>query len=168
MKMPVHTKRLELRRLERSDLEPFLEFMTDEGSTRYLQFEDEHKTVEGATVLFEAVLSSYDSEEPIHSYAISGRESGEYLGSCGYAPYSDGIFEVYYAVNREHTGKGIATEATRAIAELLVENSEVRAYCAPENIAAHKVALGAGFEDRGIAMHEGFRNEGRLFVFKDQ
>lgn len=166
MKMPIHTKRLTIRRFERSDLEPFLRFMTDEASTRYLMFEEEHKTIAGATGLFKAVLASYDTEEPIHSYAIADIDSGEYLGSCGYAPYSVGIFEVYYAVNRENTGKGIATEATRAIAEHLAEEFEIRAYCAPENVAAHRVALAAGFEDCGIAMHEAFGNEGRLFVFK--
>ncbi|MCO6510900.1 MAG: GNAT family N-acetyltransferase [Aridibacter famidurans] len=166
MNTPIHTKRLTIRRFEPSDLEPFLEFMTDEGSTRYLQFEEEHKSIAGATGLFEAVLAAYDSDEPVHSYAIADRESGEYLGSCGYAPYSEGICEVYYAVNRKHSGKGIATEATRAIAELLAEDFEVRAYCAPENKAAHRVALAAGFEDQGLATHEAFGNEGRLFVFK--
>lgn len=166
MNLPISTGRLEIRELRPEDLPKFIEFMTDPGSTRYLQFEEDQKTREGATALFEVVIASYDSEDPIQSYAIADRESGEYLGSCGYAPYSEGIFEVYYAVNRESRGKGIATEATRALAELLAEDFEVRAYCAPENKAAHRVALAAGFEDRGMSRHEGFDNEGRLFVFK--
>ncbi|QQS41349.1 MAG: GNAT family N-acetyltransferase [Acidobacteriota bacterium] len=166
MNMPISTERLEIRQLRPGDLPKFIECMTDPGSTRYLQFEEEQKTKKGAAGLSEAVLASFRSDGPVHSYAIVEEESGEFVGSCGYAPYSGGIVEVCCTVNRERTGRGFATEAARALAEILGEEFEVRAYWDPGNVAAHRVALRAGFEDKGIPAHEVFGNEGRLFVFK--
>ena len=128
-------------------------------------FEDDQKTESGARELFNFVIDSYDSPEPVHSYAIADKDSDEYLGSCGYSPYAEGIVEVYYSVSRSHWGKGIATEATRALTEKLSDHSEVRAYCHPKNHAAHSVAKNVGFEPKGIQKHEHFAVEGELFAY---
>lgn len=167
IELPITTKRLIIRRFEARDLEPFLRFMLDEGSTHFLTFEDEQKTEPGATALFEYVLQAYASPEPVHSYAITEIETDEYVGSCGYAPYEEGIVECYYCVNAEHRGKGIATEAAKALIQALSDAAgikELRAYCHPENSAAHDVALKSGMTAMGLAMHKDSKREDRLFV----
>jgi len=140
--------------------------MLDEESTRYLAFDDEQKTAAGAEALFELVCSAYDSEDPIHSYAIAQKSSDRYVGSCGFAPYDDGIYECYYGVNKAERGQGVATEVTRAMAKRLAETSEVRAYCHPENNAAHAVAKKAGFSRQGMSLHKNFGIESELFVYQ--
>lgn len=162
---PLVTKRLIIRRLIAEDLVPFLGFMLNPKSTQYLVFEESQKTKEGAKMLFDYVCSAYDSEEPVHSYAIADQKSNRYLGSCGFAAYDAGIVECYYSVNAEHCGKGIATEATTAIASELSTDYEVRAYCHPDNNAAHVVALNSGFQSKGISMHKIFGFEGMLFIY---
>ncbi|NJN72148.1 MAG: GNAT family N-acetyltransferase [Limnothrix sp. RL_2_0] len=166
MNIPLETSRFVLRRFEAKDLPRFLEFMLDDHSTQYLMFEAEQKTETGAKELFEYVCAAYDSPEPIHSYAIAAKETNRYVGSCGYAPYDDGICECYYSINSDETGKGIATEVTTVMVAELAKEVEVRAYCHPENVTAHAVAKKSGFVPMGIQKHQNFGNEGELFVFK--
>jgi RimJ/RimL family protein N-acetyltransferase len=164
--IPFETERLRIRRFESKDLDAFLEFMLDEDSTKYLMFEDAQKTEQGARELFQLVSNSYESPDIVHSYAIADKTTDEYLGSCGYSPYAEGIVEIYYSVNRGHWRKGIASEAVRDLAKRLSNYGEVRAYCDPKNQAAHAVAKNAGLESEGIQQHEHFGLDGELFVFK--
>ena len=167
IEIPISTERLIIRPFETKDLDPFLRFMMDDESTRFLTFEDEQKTKQGATALFEYVLQAYASPEPVHSYAIVERETDEYVGSCGYAPYEEGIVECYYCVNAEHRGKGIAIEATKSLIQELSNAAgvkEVRAYCHTENSAAHIVALRLGMTAKGQAKHKDLDSPGKLFV----
>ena len=166
IQLPILTERLIIRRFEEEDLEPFLDFMLDAESTKYLMFEDTQKTKTGAKELFDFVCASYYSAEPVHSYVIAEKNTSQYLGSCGFADYDDGIVEVYYSINEPFRGKTIATEATKALATRLSPVSEVRAYCHPENKAAHAVAINSGFLSKGMAMHKNFGIEGLLFVFQ--
>ncbi|WP_080811033.1 GNAT family N-acetyltransferase [Halomicronema hongdechloris] len=166
--LPIETERLRIRRFEPSDSLPFLEFMLDQASTRYLMFEARQKTEPGARELFESVCSAYDSPAPIHAYAIATKDSNRYLGSCGYSPYDDGIVECYYSINRSEWGRGFATEALIALASQLATQVEVRAYCHPDNVAAHAVARKAGFVDQGLDRHRHFGHEGRLFVCQSE
>jgi RimJ/RimL family protein N-acetyltransferase len=162
--VPLETERFIIRRFQPKDLSSFLEFMLDDESTKYLAFGDEQKTDDGAKALFDFVCSSYESESPIHSYVIA--EEDRYVGSCGFAPYDEGIYECYYCVNKTECGKGVATEVTKAIAQVLSETLEVRAYCHPENYAAHAVAKKAGFIHNGLNLHKNFRTESELFIYK--
>ncbi|MAT42451.1 MAG: GNAT family N-acetyltransferase [Anaerolineaceae bacterium] len=166
MKIPIETKRYVIRRFEKSDLPGFLSFMLNEESTKYLMFEEDQKTESGARVLFDYVRGVYDSNEPVHSYAVAEKENNQYMGSCGYAPYDDGIVECYYSVNQDETGRGIATEVLSALVKLLSSKVEVRAYCHPENAAAHAVAKKSGFKPRGIQYHKNFGSSGEFFVFE--
>lgn len=163
--IPFATERLVIRRFEKTDLPLFLNFMLDSESTTYLMFEDEQKTEDGAKALFNYVCDAYDSNQPVHSYAIADKSTNRYLGSCGYANYDDGIAECYYSVNKSEVGKGIATEAISALAKTLSNSMEVRAYCHPKNYAAHQVAKKAGFISKGIQIHKNFGNTGELFVY---
>ena len=164
--VPVETERFVIRKFQPKDFSGFLEFMLDDESTKYLAFGDEQKTDEGAQTLFDFVCSSYESESPVHSYAIAEQDSDRYVGSCGFAPYDEGIYECYYSVSKTERGKGVATEVTRAIAQVLSETLEVRAYCHPENYAAHAVAKKAGFVPNGLNLHKNFRIEGKLFIYE--
>lgn len=164
--VPLETERFVIRRFAEKDQDAFLAFMLDEESTQYLAFEPEQKTETGAKALFDYVRSAYDSEEPIHSYAIAEKTSDRYIGSCGFAPYDDGIYECYYSINRPEWGKGIATEVTKAMAAKLAMTHEIRAYCHPENYAAHTVAKKAGFSPKGLSSHKNFGIEGELFIYE--
>jgi RimJ/RimL family protein N-acetyltransferase len=164
IQIPIETGRFVIRRFKKKDLKAFLKFMLDGESTQYLAFEDEQKTEKGAKALFSYINGAYDSEQPIHSYVIAEKYSDCYLGSCGFAPYSEGIYECYYSVNKSEQGNGVATEVTKAITEQLAKTHEIRAYCHPKNYAAHAVAKKAGFKPQGIKLHKIFRKKSELFI----
>lgn len=166
MKIPLDTEHFMIRRFQASDLPKFLDFMLNQESTAYLMFEPQQKMEKGAMALFDAVCEAYDSAEPVHSYAISDKRTNRYIGSCGYAPYDDGVFECYYSVNQDETGKGVATEVMSVLAQELSLEAEIRAYCHPDNYAAHSVAKKSGFVPMGIQKHKNFGNEGELFIYQ--
>ncbi|MEM8778142.1 MAG: GNAT family N-acetyltransferase [Cyanobacteria bacterium P01_G01_bin.49] len=163
--VPLKTERLVIRKFQQKDLSAFLEFMLDEESTKYLAFTEEQKTEEGAKALFDLVYQSYESQTPIHSYVIAGQDQDHYLGSCGFTPYDEDIYECYYSVSKAQWGQGVATEAIKTIAEELSKTAEIRAYCHPNNVAAHRVAKKAGFIPKGLTLHQHFDIEGELFVY---
>jgi RimJ/RimL family protein N-acetyltransferase len=162
--LPIVTRRLRIRRFEERDREAFLAFMLDPDCTRYLVFPDEMKTREGASGLLDAVMASYDSGERVHSYVIARAKDDLYVGSCGLAPYPEGGCEVYYALNPEHQGRGYAAEAMAAFLAELPADLTVRAFCHPENHAAHAVARRLGMVCMGEQEHAGFGTTGILFV----
>ena len=165
---PISTERLTIRRFRPADIEGYLHFMLDDNSTRFLAFETEHKTEVGARALFDYVIANYDSEEVVHAYAIIDDSTGTYVGSCGFAPYEDGIVECYYCVNRDHRGRGIANEATSALVRALSRSVEVRAYCHSDNIAAHTVAKKCGMEHVGPGRNKNTGLDGELFVRRNK
>ncbi len=162
--LPIETERLIIRRFKEEDLDGFLCFMLNEESTKYLVFKPEQKTESGAKALFDNVVNAYDTQDAVHGHAIVDKAAGEYVGSCGFMTYEDGIVECYYSINAEHCGKGFATEATKALVEALSETFEVRAYCHSENLAAHAVARKCGMEHRGVARNKNTGLEYELFV----
>ena len=79
--LPIRTERLIIRPFIPEDLSAYLEFMLDPESTQYLAFDEAQKTEKGATELFNFVMSSYDSENVVHAYAIALADSNQYVGS---------------------------------------------------------------------------------------
>ncbi len=64
--------------------------------------------------------------------------------------------EIGYSVLREFRGRGIATEAVRALVRETFERlavRRVRAYCVPENTASRRVLERAGFIADGVLPH---------------
>ena len=164
--VPLETERFIIRRFESKDVEGFLAFMLDDDSTKYLAFEEEQKTAEVAKALFDFVSSSYGSDTPIHSYVIAEKGTDRYLGSCGFAPYDEGIYECYYSVNTSSRGQGVTTEATKAMVQLLAEDAEARAYCHLENHASRAVATKIGFVHKGSQVHQHSGLKGEMFVYQ--
>lgn len=77
--LPIQTERLTIRKLKPSDLEAFSLFMLDSESTKFLAFSEEQKTEAGARELFDLVIQSYSSSQPIHSYAIENQKTHQYI-----------------------------------------------------------------------------------------
>jgi ribosomal-protein-alanine N-acetyltransferase len=154
--LPILTERLMIRQFIPDDLPAYLEFMLDADSTKYLAFEPEQKTREGATELFNFVISSYHTDSVIHAYAIALKDSNQYIGSCGFSPYENTIFECYYTINSAYRLQGYGLEAMQALFTALKsshEFTEIRAYSHPENKASLKLAEKLGMEYQGDSIH---------------
>lgn len=163
--IPITTARLAIRRFEPADLAPYLQFMTDAESTRFLALEPDQETEPGARALFDYVVRSYDAANPVNAYAIAERGTNDYVGSCGFAPYEAGVVECFYCINEEYRGLGFAVEAVGALLRALGTRIEVRAFCHSKNAVAHAVATGSGMKHVGRARNKNSGLEGELFVY---
>ena len=148
----IRSERVVVRPFQSDDLTPYLAFMTDPTATRYLMLEPEQKTESGAKTLFDYVVQSYATDEPIWALAIATEAEG-FIGSCGMSPIEGTVFECYYSLLPRHWGQGYATEAACALLDHLFSStniSEVRAYMSPSNPNSAGVAQRVGITDHGI------------------
>jgi len=147
------TKRLDIRPHTTDDYDAFVEFVTDDVATRFLNFEPEQKTAQGARELLDFIIASYATENPVFALAITERDNGAYLGACGLSPLSDdeGV-ECYFWLLPRYWGWGYATEAIRALlyfAFVELGLKKVVTNIASDNTGAKKVAENAGMTDEG-------------------
>ncbi|NET66973.1 MAG: GNAT family N-acetyltransferase [Moorea sp. SIO1G6] len=167
--LPIKTKRLVIRRFVTKDMPAYLELMLDPESTKYLAFDHEQKTRKGATELFNFVLSSYESDQVIHAYAIALANTDEYVGSCGFSPYQGSIVECYYTRNPQHQRQGYGFEAITALLKSLKASpsvTEIRAYSNQDNIASINLAKKLGMDYLGNSVHLQSGLEGVFYRIK--
>lgn len=168
----IKTEKLAIRPFQEKDLDLFLKFMLDENATKYLMFTEEQKTIQGATDLFNFVISSYDSANPIHSYVVVDKEDN-FIGSCGFSKlYEDkNVYECYYSILPRYWRQGLGTESTRALIKYCFNKlniDEIRAYMHPDNPMSEGVAKKIGMNYAGIQKHPQFGNEGKMYFIKKE
>jgi ribosomal-protein-alanine N-acetyltransferase len=168
----IETARLIIRRHLAEDVDPFVEFMTDEDATRYLTFEEEQKTPDGAKDLLDFILASYDSNDPVFALALIDKETGVYIGSCGLSPLADGSgVECYYSLLPQYWGWGFATEASIAMLYYAFEElslEKVTAHMSDKNAKAWNVARNLGMRDTGPCEYRGLPNCRRFEITVDE
>lgn len=169
MTFPIlHTERLVLREMLPKDKKHFINFMTDKACTRFLMFSEEQKTPEGARRLFDYILNSYPSSEPILALTIALKNTDEMIGSVGASRLkTSGVYECYYTLFPGMNGYGYATEATQKLFQFLFQNqkaTEIRAYMHPENNASQRVAERLSMKYKGIQKHPVFQKQELLYV----
>ena len=163
----LETPRLIIRPFTQEDLELFIKFMINKQVTKYLMFSDYQKTREGAVELFTMVMDSYDTDQPIHSYAIE-LKNDYFIGSCGFSLLKNTplIIEVYYSLLPAYWKKGYATEATNKLIEHCFHHlhvHEIDAYMHPDNPDSEGVALRVGMRYAGIKKHPIFQVDGKKY-----
>ena len=164
---PIDTARLRIRQFRADDSEPFIRFMTDEGSTRFLPFDQAQRSPEGAEKLLETTMASYDSEEPMLAMAVEERATGAFVGFCGLSPRDEETMEVLYAVMPEARRKGYATEIASALAEYALNRLgflRVAAFIVPANEPSKVVAARAGFVDGGLVKNRNYKRLVHRFI----
>jgi RimJ/RimL family protein N-acetyltransferase len=174
MELPptMETARLIIRRHLPEDMDPFVEFMTDEDATRFLDFDPAQKTPDGAAELLNYVVASYKSDDPVFALAVIDKETGAYIGSCGLSPLADdeGV-ECYYSLLPKYWGWGFATEASLAMLYYAFEALEldlVVAYMNALNTKAWSVAQNLGMKDKGPCEYKGFKECRRFEITRGE
>ncbi len=100
--------------------------------------------VPGSWGRFEWLLHLTETDEPIGWASLRIAERSTTTGEVG------------YSIVREQRGRGLASEALRAIVEeafAKLQMRRVRAYCVPDNAASRRVLSSAGFEEDGVLPH---------------
>lgn len=170
MKLPIiETERLFIRPLAERDRGRYLEFITNETAPHYPVLAGMQKALRGTHDLFDTIVASYGTEDPVIALAIDLKGHG-FVGGCGCAPLPQpGIHECYYGLLPAYWGRGYATEAIRAlVGYCFTEPSihEIRAYMAPDNVRSAGVAERAGMTHWGVHRHPVYGTVGRVYVIR--
>lgn len=114
----LETPRLRLRRLVPGDLDNLYRLYRDPEVRRY--FPEGVLSYEETKEELEYFLHGHSKQPELGLWATVERETGAFIGRCGLLPWVlDGKpeVEVAFLLDKAYWGKGLATEAARAVAE---------------------------------------------------
>ena len=118
MKLTLETDRLILRPFNENDAESmFNNWANDEEVTKYVTW-NTHKSIDETKQVLAFWVNQYEKEERIN-FAIVYKENNKLIGGIDVVGYLEGIPVLGYVIARKYWGKGIATEATKKVIELL-------------------------------------------------
>ena len=155
MTIILETPRLILRHQVLEDLDALWALYCDPEITKYIP--DAPKTYAEAREELEWHMNGHPRRPELGLWATIHKQTGKFIGRCGLLPGTiDGQqeVEVAYTLSREFWGKGLGTEAARAILLYGFEQLHLpRLICliVADNIASQKVAekIGMTFEKEG-------------------
>ena len=144
----VETERLELRPLTMDDLDALALIYRDQEVRKY--FPEGTLTYEQTREELEWIIDVYYGQHGFGLWATTHKQSNEFIGRCGLLPWTiDGRseVEVAYLLAKAYWGRGLGTEAARAILAYGFEELQLsRLVCLidPGNEASINVALKIG------------------------
>ena len=106
----IHTDRLTLREMRRSDAKDMFEYSKNPDTSKYLLW-DVHKSLDFTKEFIEYVISKYKSGE-YTDWAVIYKENSKMIGTVGFTKIDEEnrVAEIGYVLNPEYWGMGIATE----------------------------------------------------------
>ncbi len=142
----IETERLRLRMFSPDDAGDFYRIVRDAEFRKYLppQFSP---TPESVAAAIPRILAHW-RERGYGQWALSLKESGEFIGYCGlrFLPDTEEV-EVLYGIDGPHWNKGLVTEAAQAALRFGFEQSgleRIIALAHPENVGTRRVMEKAG------------------------
>lgn len=163
------TARTKIRKLKPSDKNRLIELLCDKSVTRNMAFPDEMLTKEGIRNLLEMTISSYDSKQPLLSFAIVEYKSDDLIGVSGFSPLDKNELEVFYALLPKYWGKGYATEILESLTEFAFAETKyatIVAQITQSNNASIKIAEKNGFINCGLREDPNYKD--LIFIYKKE
>jgi len=150
------TARLNLRKVEESDIQPWTEFFINNPSLPYLGIDLNKKPEENAKEWIDFQFKRY-SENRYGHHALIEKETGEFVGMCGLLLQTvedKTEIEIGYSLLSKFWGKGYASEAAHFFRDFGFEHENldhIISIIDIRNIASQKVAVRNGMTvDRQI------------------
>ena len=166
------TKKLLLRPFSLDDVDDVLTYTNDPEWARYqvdiLPVPCTRKDAEALVSLF-SDHSKWDAIGILQIFAITleGKVIGEIVLNQRNEDLKNERIELTYSLSRQHWGKGLMTEATRAVMNWAFQTysfNRMFAYCDPRNIGSRRVLEKLGMKREGqLRSHLKWNNE-----FRDQ
>jgi ribosomal-protein-alanine N-acetyltransferase len=149
----LETERLLLRKVTLADTAAMFSYASNEDVAKYVTW-DVHRSMSDTERFINFVLNRYNNEE-IAPWGIEDKETGSFIGTVDFVSWSTNHHnaEIGYVIAPEYWGKGITTEAARAIIRFGFEQMElmrIQARCFVDNIASQRVMEKAGMTFEGI------------------
>jgi RimJ/RimL family protein N-acetyltransferase len=124
---PIRTERLALRPFEQGDLDAVFDMQSRPEVARYLYWEPRARAEVSATLERKVACRRIETEGDVLSLAVTMADDGPAIGDLmlRYASAAHGQAEVGYLFHPDVQGRGLATEAVRAIIDLAFDGLEV-------------------------------------------
>lgn len=111
----VETPRLVLRRLRAEDLDALVAYRSDPEVARYQSWSD--YDAERGQKLIESMQGRQPGEPGWFQFAIALKDTDALIGDCALRTdeYDTRLGEIGFTLSRQHQGRGLGTEAVRAL-----------------------------------------------------
>ena len=149
----LETERLILRKMVLNDAEAVFAYASNSEVSRYTLWET-HRCIEDSRAFLEFATQKYENGgEP--DWGIVYRGNGCLVGACGLVNWEaeHARAEVGFVLSREYWGRGLMSEAVRAILRFGFERmnlNRIEARCIAENAASARVMEKAGMVYEGM------------------
>lgn len=146
------THRLILRKMRLTDAKDMHEYAGDPMVSRYMVWVP-HKTFKHTVGFLKYVQKTYRQGEP-ESWAVTIKSSGKMIGTCGFYKVDPrhSFAELAYAISRDYWGRGLMTEAVKAVLDFgfrKLKLNRISANAMPENIGSINVMKKNGMKYEG-------------------
>lgn len=149
----METRRLVLRQLATEDAAALLNYCADPEVNRYLTL-DPFQTQAEAVAMIELLKNLFANKQGIR-WAITGKDSGKFLGTCGFHNYKPEHrrIEMGYELDRPFWRQGFMSEALPAILEYAfaqMNSNRVEAFVNAGNVKSTGILEKMGFKLDGV------------------
>ena len=155
----IKTERLILREVTKVDASDMLKYLSDKDVVTPMGLSP-FQTEKDVWDEINWYKSIYDEGAGIR-WGITLKGSGKVIGSCGYLNMLPKHYraEVGYELSKNHWGKGIASEALKAVVKYGFDHFElerIEALIEPANLPSQKLVEKQDFEKEGLLRHYEF------------
>ena len=154
MSLTITTERLILRQLTLDDAEAAFEWTGDARVAKYMIYST-HESIETTKEWLRTVKSTDTQFE----FGFVRKSDGKLIGSGGIRLLEDGFWEFGYNFRFDCWGMGYATEASKAMIELVRSrygDVKLKAECAAENTASAHVIEKCGLHFAGFGEYQSY------------
>ena len=111
----LHTDRLILREMRRSDAKDMYEYSCNPKTSEFLLW-DVHSSLDFTKEFIDYIISKYRYGE-YNDWALVHKETGKMIGTAGFTKIDEEnrVAEIGYVLNPDFWGKGLATEAAAEV-----------------------------------------------------
>ena len=149
----LETKRLVLRPLTKDDFSVFSNLLKNNDVSNNLEFILKRKQVINIKNLFQSLMNTSNTSNPICTLLIINKETGDAIGSCGLLILEgSNEAECFYILLSEYRGSGYAIEAMKKLIEYgfsKLNLLKIIAYINPKEPPLWKVAERVGMKYLG-------------------
>ncbi|MDZ5471392.1 GNAT family protein [Bacillus sp. 31A1R] len=148
----LETERLILRKITLEDVEDMFSYGSNEEVSKYVTW-NTHQTLADSKGFIEFILNQYEQGK-VAPWGIEYKENGQFIGTIDFVWWQpqQKTAEIGYVIHQDYWGKGITTEAAKALIQLGFEKMDlarIQARCFVENIGSERVMEKAGMSYEG-------------------
>jgi ribosomal-protein-alanine N-acetyltransferase len=149
----IETERLRLRKIRLEDVDDVYEYTRDPEVARHTSWPP-HGSREVSAGFVASLVEDYAKGE-LAPWGVELKAEGKLLGTCGFIAWHarHRKAEIGYAMHRGYWGRGLMTEAVRAVVDFGFERMalhRVEALCDTDNVGSYRVMEKAGMAFEGV------------------